>query len=62
MIASAKIYSKKEENKKYRHNPRTNDKTKLYRQNHKKRHTHTHSQKEKSIYIYLYIKKKEESN
>ena len=37
-------------------------KTKLYRQNHTKKHRHSHSQKQKkgkNIYIYL---KKEESN
>ena len=37
--------------------------TKLYRQNHMKKHTHTNSQREKrKNNIYIYIKKKEESN
>ena len=41
-------------------NPRRNGITKLYRQNHTKKHTHTHSQKEKKkkIYIYIYINNK----
>ena len=42
-----------------RQNPGQMVKTKLYRQNHTKKHTQTHSQKEKKeiyIYIYIYIK------
>ena len=38
-----------------RQNPMTNGKTKLYRQNHTKKHTPTHSQKDKKeIYISIY--------
>ena len=33
-------------------------KTRLYRQNHTKKHTHTHSQKEKKEKKYIYILKK----
>ena len=47
-------YSTIKQNKMDRQNPRTNSKSKVYRQNHTKKHTHTHSQKEKKekkIYI-----------
>ena len=33
-------------------------KTKLYRENHTKKHTHTHSQKEKKEKIYILKKRK----
>ena len=68
MIASVKtILKKKPKNKQTkidRQNLGTNGKTKLYRQNHRKKHTHTHTKREKgkNIYISVYIKEKEESN
>ena len=37
-------------------------KAKLYRQNHRKKHTHPHSQKEKKEKIYISVYKKKESN
>ena len=46
----------KKQKKMDRQNLRTNGKTKLYRENHTKKHTHTHSQKEKKEKIYISIK------
>ena len=61
MIRSAKNYIKKQKQKQ-KWTDRTLGqmvKTKLYRQNHTKKHTHTLLQKEKKeqIYIFIYIKK-----
>ena len=66
MIASTKNYTKKERRRKKQTGRTLGQmvKAKVYRQNHRKKHTHTHLGKEKkvkNIYIHIY-KKKEESN
>ena len=66
MITRAKNYTNKTKQNKTKWTVRTLGqmvKTKLYRQNHRKKSIHTHSQKEKKAKIYICTKKKkEESN
>ena len=59
MITSAKNYTLKKRKKMTDRTLGQMVKTKLYRQNHTKKHTDTHSQKEKKEKknIYIYIKK-----